>query len=176
MHELTISTTPQGTPTPPEFRQGEPYTPVPPSQAFQQQREREQREATARERERERRTPPLPANYHRTHPQFTPPPPSNLYRQQQAPYTPPTQPVFDQGEAERQRDLEERQREQAQYDHALAQSQREQWDSYNREQSKLANIATLHQMFPALDEEIVQVVLEASGEDLGAAIDRLLEM
>lgn len=84
--------------------------------------------------------------------------------------------MFDPEELERQRDLEERQREQAHYDQALAASQREQYDAHSREQAKLANIATLHQMFPALDEEIVQVVLEASGEDLGAAIDRLLEM
>ena len=35
---------------------------------------------------------------------------------------------------------------------------------------------TLHQMFPGLEEEIVEAVLEGCGEDLGIAIDRLLEM
>lgn len=39
-----------------------------------------------------------------------------------------------------------------------------------------ANIQTLHQMFPALDEEVVEAVLESCGDDLGIAIDRLLEM
>ncbi|WVQ80064.1 hypothetical protein IAT38_002165 [Cryptococcus sp. DSM 104549] len=43
-------------------------------------------------------------------------------------------------------------------------------------QTRRANVLTLHQMFPALDEEIVEAVLEGSGDDLGAAIDRLLEM
>lgn len=43
-------------------------------------------------------------------------------------------------------------------------------------QANLANIQTLHQMFPALDEEIVEAVLEGCGDDLGVAIDRLLEM
>lgn len=154
---------------------------MPPSQAFQSLTAREQRERELREQHTPSH-PPLPANYARTHPhrqhgqRFTPPPPSNLYRQPPPTYTPPPAPVFDPEELERQRDLEQRQREQAHYDQALAASQREQYDAHSREQAKLANIATLHQMFPALDEEIVQVVLEASGEDLGAAIDRLLEM
>jgi hypothetical protein len=39
-----------------------------------------------------------------------------------------------------------------------------------------ANVQTLHQMFPALDEEVVEAVLESCGGDLGIAIDRLLEM
>ena len=39
-----------------------------------------------------------------------------------------------------------------------------------------ANVQTLHQMFPALDEEVVEAVLESCGDDLGIAIDRLLEM
>jgi hypothetical protein len=47
-------------------------------------------------------------------------------------------------------------------------------DQYD--QTRQANVQTLHQMFPALDEEIVQDVLEGCGDDLGVAIDRLLEM
>ncbi|WRT68474.1 uncharacterized protein IL334_005450 [Kwoniella shivajii] len=43
-------------------------------------------------------------------------------------------------------------------------------------QTRRANVQTLHQMFPALDEEVVEAVLESCGEDLGVAIDRLLEM
>jgi len=43
-------------------------------------------------------------------------------------------------------------------------------------QSRRANVQTLHQMFPDLDEEVVEAVLEVSGDDLGQAIDRLLEM
>ncbi|ADV23481.1 Hypothetical protein CGB_G3250C [Cryptococcus gattii WM276] len=43
-------------------------------------------------------------------------------------------------------------------------------------QTRLANVQTLHQMFPALDEEIVEAVLEGCSDDLGLAIDRLLEM
>lgn len=43
-------------------------------------------------------------------------------------------------------------------------------------QTRLANVQTLHQMFPALEEEIVEAVLEGCGDDLGLAIDRLLEM
>lgn len=39
-----------------------------------------------------------------------------------------------------------------------------------------ANVQTLHQMFPNLDEEVLAAVLEGCGEDLGVAIDRLLEM
>jgi hypothetical protein len=31
-------------------------------------------------------------------------------------------------------------------------------------------------MFPALDEEVVEAVLDSCGNDLGLAIDRLLEM
>lgn len=47
-------------------------------------------------------------------------------------------------------------------------------EAYN--QTRQANIQTLHQMFPALDEEIAEAVLSSSGDDLGVAIDRLLEM
>ncbi|OXG78838.1 vacuolar protein sorting-associated protein 9 [Cryptococcus neoformans var. grubii Br795] len=43
-------------------------------------------------------------------------------------------------------------------------------------QTRHANVQTLHQMFPALDEEIVEAVLEGCHDDLGLAIDRLLEM
>ncbi|WVW85547.1 hypothetical protein I302_107585 [Kwoniella bestiolae CBS 10118] len=43
-------------------------------------------------------------------------------------------------------------------------------------QTRRANVQTLHQMFPALDEDVVEAVLEGSGDDLGLAIDRLLEM
>ncbi|WWD19140.1 hypothetical protein CI109_103598 [Kwoniella shandongensis] len=43
-------------------------------------------------------------------------------------------------------------------------------------QTRRANVQTLHQMFPALDEEVVEAVLEGCGDDLGVAIDRLLEM
>lgn len=39
-------------------------------------------------------------------------------------------------------------------------------------QMRRANVHTLHQMFPALDEEVVEAVLEGCGDDLGAAIDR----
>lgn len=39
-----------------------------------------------------------------------------------------------------------------------------------------ANVQTLKQMFPALDEEILEAVLQGCGDDLGLAIDRLLEM
>jgi hypothetical protein len=41
-------------------------------------------------------------------------------------------------------------------------------------QTRRANVQTLQQMFPALDEEIVEAVLEGSGDDLGLAIDRLV--
>jgi hypothetical protein len=44
------------------------------------------------------------------------------------------------------------------------------------DQTRHANVQTLNQMFPALDEEIVEAVLEGCGDDLGVAIDRLLEM
>lgn len=44
------------------------------------------------------------------------------------------------------------------------------------EQTRRANVMTLHQMFPGLEEDIVEAVLEGCGEDLGIAIDRLLEM
>lgn len=47
-------------------------------------------------------------------------------------------------------------------------------EAYN--QTRQANIQTLHQMFPELDEEIAEAVLSSSGDDLGVAIDRLLEM
>ncbi|BEI83225.1 hypothetical protein CcaverHIS002_0310930 [Cutaneotrichosporon cavernicola] len=47
---------------------------------------------------------------------------------------------------------------------------------FARDQARGANVLTLHQMFPALDEEIVEAVLYSCGEDLGVAIDRLLEM
>ncbi len=43
-------------------------------------------------------------------------------------------------------------------------------------QTRRANVQTLYQMFPALDEEVVEAVLEGCGDDLGVAIDRLLEM
>lgn len=43
---------------------------------------------------------------------------------------------------------------------------------YAREQARSANVLTLHQMFPDLDEEIVEAVLYSCGEDLGVAIDR----
>ncbi|OCF38906.1 hypothetical protein I317_07320 [Kwoniella heveanensis CBS 569] len=43
-------------------------------------------------------------------------------------------------------------------------------------QTRRANVQTLHQMFPALDEDVVEAVLEGCGDDLGIAIDRLLEM
>ena len=43
-------------------------------------------------------------------------------------------------------------------------------------QTRRANVQTLHQMFPDLDEEVVEAVLEGCGDDLGIAIDRLLEM
>jgi len=43
-------------------------------------------------------------------------------------------------------------------------------------QTRAANVQTLHQMFPDLDEDIVAAVLEGCGDDLGVAIDRLLEM
>lgn len=44
------------------------------------------------------------------------------------------------------------------------------------DQTRVANVQTLHQMFPALDEDVVEAVLEGCGDDLGVAIDRLLEM
>jgi len=44
------------------------------------------------------------------------------------------------------------------------------------EYTRRANIQTLKQMFPVLDSEILEAVLEGCGEDLGVAIDRLLEM
>ncbi|KLT38332.1 hypothetical protein CC85DRAFT_331699 [Cutaneotrichosporon oleaginosum] len=43
---------------------------------------------------------------------------------------------------------------------------------YAREQARAANVLTLHQMFPDLDEEIVEAVLYSCGEDLGVTIDR----
>ncbi|ORY35512.1 hypothetical protein BCR39DRAFT_563092 [Naematelia encephala] len=43
-------------------------------------------------------------------------------------------------------------------------------------QTRHANVQTLHQMFPDLDEDIAEAVLEGCGDDLGLAIDRLLEM
>ncbi|WWC63372.1 uncharacterized protein I303_105972 [Kwoniella dejecticola CBS 10117] len=43
-------------------------------------------------------------------------------------------------------------------------------------QTRRANVQTLHQMFPALDEDVVEAVLEGSNDDLGLAIDSLLEM
>ena len=43
-------------------------------------------------------------------------------------------------------------------------------------QTRSANVQTLQQMFPALDEEVLEAVLQGSEEDLGLAIDRLLEM
>ncbi|ORX38426.1 hypothetical protein BD324DRAFT_649795 [Kockovaella imperatae] len=44
------------------------------------------------------------------------------------------------------------------------------------EQTRHANIQTLRQMFPALDEDVVEAILDACSDDLGAAIDRMLEM
>nr|ODN91886.1 vacuolar protein sorting-associated protein 9 [Cryptococcus depauperatus CBS 7841] len=44
------------------------------------------------------------------------------------------------------------------------------------DQTRRANVQTLHQMFPNLDEDLVGDVLEGCGDDLGVAIDRLLEM
>lgn len=44
------------------------------------------------------------------------------------------------------------------------------------EQTRRANVQTLHQMFPDLDEDVVEAVLDSCGDDLGLAIDRLLEM
>lgn len=43
-------------------------------------------------------------------------------------------------------------------------------------QARRGNVQTLHQMFPDLDEDVVEAVLESCNEDLGMAIDRLLEM
>lgn len=60
--------------------------------------------------------------------------------------------------------------EDSQYQSGLDLSQ----ETYN--QTRRANVQTLHQMFPELDEEIVEDVLEGCGDDLGVAIDRLLEM
>ncbi|WOO77015.1 Vacuolar protein sorting-associated protein 9a [Vanrija pseudolonga] len=56
----------------------------------------------------------------------------------------------------------------AQMHHTLEASHEE----YAREQARAANVMTLHQMFPALDEEIVDAVLYSCGDDLGHAIDR----
>jgi len=44
------------------------------------------------------------------------------------------------------------------------------------EYTRRANVQTLQQMFPTLDAEILEAVLEGCNEDLGIAIDRLLEM
>ena len=44
------------------------------------------------------------------------------------------------------------------------------------ERTRRANVLTLRQMFPALDEDVVEAVLESCGDDLGTAIDTLLEM
>lgn len=60
----------------------------------------------------------------------------------------------------------------AQMQSTLSESQ----EAFEREQARLANVTTLQQMFPALDEEIVDAVLYSCGDDLGTAIDRLLEM
>lgn len=43
-------------------------------------------------------------------------------------------------------------------------------------QTRRANVDTLLQMFPNLDDDIVEAVLENCGDDLGFAIDKLLEM
>ncbi|ODO10996.1 hypothetical protein I350_01596 [Cryptococcus amylolentus CBS 6273] len=48
--------------------------------------------------------------------------------------------------------------------------------SHSSEMTHRANVQTLGQMFPALDEDVVEAVLDGCGEDLGLAIDRLLEM
>lgn len=42
--------------------------------------------------------------------------------------------------------------------------------------TRRANVLTLKQMFPALDEDVLDAVLGGCGDDLGLAIDRLLEM
>ena len=44
------------------------------------------------------------------------------------------------------------------------------------EYTRRANVQTLQQMFPTLDAEILEAVLEGCNEDLGIAIDCLLEM
>ncbi|WVQ71948.1 hypothetical protein IAR50_001490 [Cryptococcus sp. DSM 104548] len=48
--------------------------------------------------------------------------------------------------------------------------------THSSEMTHRANVQTLGQMFPALDEDVVEAVLDGCGEDLGLAIDRLLEM
>lgn len=40
------------------------------------------------------------------------------------------------------------------------------------EAGRRANVGTLKQMFPALDEDVLEGVLEGCGDDLGVAIDR----
>ncbi|KAJ9106263.1 hypothetical protein QFC21_001408 [Naganishia friedmannii] len=42
--------------------------------------------------------------------------------------------------------------------------------------ARQAGIETLHQMFPNIEEEIVGVILDSCGGELGLAIDRMLEM
>ena len=39
-----------------------------------------------------------------------------------------------------------------------------------------ANQATLMQIFPGMDREVVQLVLEANENDVGKSIEKLLEM
>lgn len=64
----------------------------------------------------------------------------------------------------------------AEHEQALANATEASQDDYAREQAHNASVTTLHQMFPDLDEEIVEAVLVGCGGDLGVAIDRLLEM
>ncbi|KAJ9124257.1 hypothetical protein QFC22_001056 [Naganishia vaughanmartiniae] len=42
--------------------------------------------------------------------------------------------------------------------------------------ARQAGIETLHQMFPNIEEEVVGVILDSCGGELGLAIDRMLEM
>lgn len=44
------------------------------------------------------------------------------------------------------------------------------------ENAVTAAMDTLKQMFPTTDDEVVNMVLEANGNDLGRSIDQLLEM
>jgi hypothetical protein len=64
------------------------------------------------------------------------------------------------------------QNQQQQHQQQLAQSLEASHDAYLRDQARLASVTTLHQMFPALGEDVVDVVLYSCGDDLGLAIDR----
>lgn len=46
----------------------------------------------------------------------------------------------------------------------------------NTTTARQAGIDTLHQMFPDIDREIAGVILDSCQNDLGQAIDRMLEM